>query len=153
MSADYQGKIGIYAIFDANQTLQYVGYSRDVATSLKQHLVRCPQACHWLKIQTIERPSRKLLEEIQASWLGEADLSLGAEQIARWSQPIDAKLTMSDAEQQEYQGLDELAQIKYLKKIARRLEAEIQAVLADRGVTMALRFNPKLKESGLLDLK
>jgi hypothetical protein len=37
--------------------------------------------------------------------------------------------------------------------VARRLENEIQSQLKARGVTMEIRFNPKLKEQGLLDLK
>ena len=60
---------------------------------------------------------------------------------------------MTADEQAEYARLEEVNQIKYLKKIARRVEAEILATLKARGVQMDLRFNPKLKESGLLDLK
>jgi hypothetical protein len=151
----FSGKIGIYAIFDQDKALQYVGYSRDVGTSLKQHLVRCPEACYWVKVQTIDRPSRQLLDDIRNGWLAEnGSVPPGNDnQATRWTQPIDAKLTMSDQEQAEYQRLDGLGQIKHLKKIARRLEAEIQQALSDRGVTMELRFNPKLKEQGLLDLK
>lgn len=151
----FSSKIGIYAIFDEGKVLQYVGYSRDVGTSLKQHLVRCPEACHWVKVQTIDRPSRQLLDDIRNSWLAEnGSVPPGnGDQETRWTQPIDAKLTMSDEEKAAYQRLDDLAQIKYLKKVARRQEAEIQQVLSDRGVTMDLRFNPKLKEQGLLDLK
>ncbi len=51
--------VGVYAIFDADKTLQYVGYSRDVAMSLKQHLVRCPAQCYWVKVKTIEQPRRE----------------------------------------------------------------------------------------------
>ncbi len=43
--ADFQGKIGVYAIFDREQVLEFVGYSRDIYLSLKQHLARQPQAC------------------------------------------------------------------------------------------------------------
>lgn len=150
-----EGKVGIYAIFDAGQTLQYVGYSRDVATSLRQHLVRQPDACHWIKVQTVERPSRTLLEGIRDSWIAENGAvppGNGAEEND-WTQPIDAKLTMTDAEKTEYAALDEVAQVKLLKQVARRVEAEVMAQLRSRGVTLDLRFNPKLKEAGLLDLK
>ncbi|HEY9892185.1 MAG TPA: GIY-YIG nuclease family protein, partial [Candidatus Sericytochromatia bacterium] len=37
---EFQGKIGIYAIFSQDKTLQIVNYSRDIYLSLKQHLVR-----------------------------------------------------------------------------------------------------------------
>ncbi|MEO0534500.1 MAG: GIY-YIG nuclease family protein [Cyanobacteria bacterium P01_A01_bin.123] len=150
-----QGKVGIYAIFDQAQVLQYVGYSRDVYLSLKQHLVRQPQSCDSVKVQTIDRPSRTLLEGIRDAWLtenGSIPPGNGAEAVA-WNQPIDAKQTMTDAEKAEFERLEELGQIKYLKKIARRVEANILETLKQRNVQMELRFNPKLKEAGLLDLK
>ena len=63
------GKVGIYAIFDADQALQYVGYSRDIQVGLTQHLVRCPQQCHWFKFFTVARPSRTVLDEIRNAWI------------------------------------------------------------------------------------
>lgn len=39
-----------------------------------------------------------------------------------------------------------------MKKIARRFEAAKVAVLEARGVTESLRFDPRLKALGLLDL-
>ncbi|MEO0985049.1 MAG: GIY-YIG nuclease family protein [Cyanobacteria bacterium J06639_14] len=153
LPSSLQRQIGIYAIFDQAQTLRYVGYSRDVYQSLKQHLVRQPEACWWYKLQTIERPSRSALENLKQAWLEECEFSLEPEEEAAWVDAIDAKHTMSAAEKAEHSALSEVEQTKYLKKIARRLEAEILATLATRGVNMELRFNPKLKESGLLDLK
>ncbi len=151
---DCQGKVGIYGIFDATQTLQFVGYSRDVYMSLKQHLVRQPAACHGYKVETIDRPSRTLLEAVRTAWIEEnGGQPPGNDDEAAWTAAIDAKVTMTAAEQAEYEALEEVAQIKYLKKIARRVEAEILETLKARGVQMDLRFNPKLKESGLLDLK
>ncbi|MFN7215051.1 GIY-YIG nuclease family protein, partial [Microcystis sp.] len=69
--ADLQGRIGVYGIFDREQVLEFVGYSRDIYLSLKQHLARQPQACYWLKIQVIERPNRTILEAIKQAWLRE----------------------------------------------------------------------------------
>ncbi|MEM6591354.1 MAG: GIY-YIG nuclease family protein [Cyanobacteria bacterium P01_C01_bin.73] len=150
-----KGKVGIYAIFDAAQTLQYVGYSRDIYLSLKQHLVRRPDQCHWLKVQTVERPSRTLLEGIRDAWIAEnGALPPGnGPDIGGWTQPIDAKQTLSTSEQDELSQLDDRARIKFLKKIARRAEAACIETLKQRNISMTLRFNPKLKESGLLDLK
>lgn len=152
---DLAKKIGVYAIFDREKTLQYVGYSRDIYLSLKQHLVRQPQKCYWIKLQTITRPSRKILEQISQAWIeenGVTPLGNGAANSI-WTQAIDAKVTMTAEEKTQYQQQDELGQIKLLKKVARRVEAEIKQQLSDRGVTMEIRFNPKLKEQGLLDLK
>ncbi|GAX36513.1 GIY-YIG nuclease family protein [Nodularia sp. NIES-3585] len=153
----YQGQIGVYAIFDQAKMLQFVGYSRDVYLSLKQHLVRQPQECYWVKVQTIARPSRTVLENIENAWIAEnGSVPLGnADHQERWTQPINVKPLMTDEEEEKYHhpANDELAQIKIIKNVCRRVEAEILLVLKERGLQEQFRFNPKLKEEGLLDLK
>jgi hypothetical protein len=153
----FQGKIGVYAIFNQAQELKFVSYSRDVYLSLKQHLVRQPQECYWVKVQTIERPSRSVLENIEKAWIAEnGNVTLGNEDYKQtWTQPINVKPLMTIEEQTEYQNPahDELAQMKIVKNIARRVEAEILLLLKNRGLQEQFRFNPKLKEEGLLDLK
>ena len=155
LSEDTQRKIGVYAIFDRDRQLQFVGYSRDIYLSLKQHLIRKPQACYWLKIETIDRPSRSILEETKQAWIAENGTtpSGNAEEEAIWTQPIDAKPTMTEDEKAQYQKSDELGQIKLYKKVARRVEETVKEQLKTRGVNMDIRFNPKIKEQGLLDLK
>jgi hypothetical protein len=152
---DVQGKIGVYSIFDENKQMQYVGYSRDVYLSLKQHLIRQPESCHWIKVQTITRPSRKILDEIASAWIEEnGKTPIGNDaQNSLWTEPIDANPAMTEEEKAQYQQSEELKQTKIRKKVARRVEAQILERLGDRGVKMDIRFNPKLKEKGLLDLK
>ncbi|MGB7416592.1 MAG: GIY-YIG nuclease family protein [Thermosynechococcaceae cyanobacterium] len=151
------GKIGAYAIFSADQTLQYVGYSRDILVSLKQHLIRQPRLCYWLKTQVVEKPNRTLLESIRKDWIADngAEPQGNGPDKNLWEQAIDVKAAMTPDELTQYNNpeLDEIAQVKVLKQAARRIEAEILDVLAERGVQEPLRFNPKLKETGLLDLK
>ncbi len=155
IAEDLQGRIGVYAIFNQEKILQFVGYSRDIALGLKQHLIRQPQSCYWLKIQTVTRPSRTILEEMRQNWITEngETPSGNSSKEAQWTQPIDAKVSMTEEEKASYQNTDELGQMKLLKKVARRVEAELQEMLKARGVQMEIRFNPKLKEQGLLDLK
>ncbi|KOP24544.1 Nuclease subunit of the excinuclease complex [Hapalosiphon sp. MRB220] len=151
-----QGKIGAYAIFDQQQALQFVGYSRDIYLSLRQHIVRQPQKCYWVKVQTIERPSRAVLDNIEKAWIEEnGSVPAGnADDKDKWTQPIDAKAAMTADEQANYENsIDEIAKIKIIKNVARRVEAEILKVLEGRGLQTQMRFNPKLKEEGLLDLK
>ena len=155
LPAQYQGKVGVYAIFESDKVLQYIGYSRDIYLSFQQHLVRQPQKCYWLKVQTIDRPNRTVLENIRQEWIeenGSVPPGNGAKE-AEWTQPIDAKLSLTSEEQKSLADGDELTQIKILKTAARRVEAEILSQLQTRGLQMQLRFNPKLKEQGLLDLK
>jgi hypothetical protein len=151
---DLQGKIGIYAIFDQEKTLQLVNYSRDIYLSLKQHMVRQPKSCYWVKVQTINKPNRTQLESIRNAWIqenGGTPAGNGVDE-AVWNQPIDAKLTMTQEEQASYERSDGLMQTKLLKQVARRVEAQILEELKSRGVQTEIRFNPKLKEKGLLDL-
>ncbi|MFO5440216.1 MAG: GIY-YIG nuclease family protein, partial [Dolichospermum sp.] len=155
--ADFQGKIGVYAIFNQDKNLQFIGYSRDIYLSLKQHLVRQPQCCYWVKVQTIERPNRTILESIESAWISEnADTSITKAIFKqKWTNPIDVKESMTPEEQENYHniGIDELQKSKVLKTVARRVEEEILAILEARGLKTQIRFNPKLKELGLLDLK
>lgn len=150
-----QGKIGVYAIFDDRKILQLVNYSRDIYLSLKQHLVRQPRSCYWVKVETIERPNRTLLEGVRQAWLeenGSIPPGNGVDE-GIWNHPIDAKLTMTDEEKAKYESSDDVSRVKLLKNMARRVEDEIFDILESRGVKAEIRFNPKLKEQGLLDLK
>ena len=155
LPAQFSGKVGVYAIFDKDKVLQYVGYSRDVDLSLKQHIVRQATKCYWLKVHLSDRPSRTILESIKDAWISENSTSPAslASEAAQWTDPIDATLTMTAEEQSSYKAGDGLIQDKLLKNIARRVEQQILAQLSDRGLKMPIRFNPKLKEKGLLDLK
>jgi hypothetical protein len=155
LPASLQNQIGIYAIFDSSQLLQFVGYSRDIYLSLKQHLVRQPDCCYWVKATTIDRPNRTWLDSVQSAWIAEnASIPVGnGDANAVWLDPISTRQTMTTAEQDSFDDLDGVAQIKLLKQVARRVEETILAKLQERGVNAEIRFNPKLKEQGLLDLK
>ena len=154
--SEFEGKIGVYAIFNQDKTLAFIGYSRDIYLSLMQHLVRQNENCYWVKVQTIERPNRSLLENIEKSWIQEnPGYMANVEDRQTWINPIDVKPLMTAEEKNNYENIaiDELAKSKVLKNVARRVEQEILGVLATRGVKTQIRFNPKLKEAGLLDLK
>jgi hypothetical protein len=150
-----QNQIGIYAIFDQAQVLQFVGYSRDIYLSLKQHLVRQPEHCYWVKATTIDKPNRTFLEGVQSAWIVEnGNTPTGnAEAKSVWLDPIPTNHAMTASESDSFDDLDGLAQIKLLKQVARRVEETILTKLQQRGVQTEIRFNPKLKEQGLLDLK
>lgn len=150
------GMVGLYAIFDGEKHLQFVGYSRDIYLSLQQHLVRCPHECHWLKVAPVSRPSRTLLEEMRQAWLETNGSSPPGNQNdpSAWTQPVDAKAEMTPNEIAAYQSAaSEFEQSKLLKTIARRVEAKILAILNQRGLQTPMRFDPKLKEQGLLSIK
>ena len=151
----FQGQIGVYAIFNQEKVLQYIGYSRDMYSRLKQHLVRQNHGCYWIKAQTITRPSRTILETIRDAWIAENGTvpSGNGEQADLWNNPIQVKPFMTSEEQITYEKTDDIGQEKLLKQVARRVEEQIIAELKQRGLQEEIRFNPKLKSSGLLDLK
>ena len=62
---------------------------------------------------------------------------------------------MNSEEKASYAGskLDERGKVKLLKQVSRQLEAKILDTLAQRGFDDELRFNPKLKETGILEVK
>ena len=156
LPAQFEGKIGVYAIYDHEKNLAYIGYSRDVSLSLKQHIVRQPQQCFEIKVATVDRPNRTLLETIKAAWIDEnGAVPTGNGDAELWEQPIDVKSKMLPEELTQYidPQLDDQQHQRILKQAARRIEQDILTILTQRGVKEALRFNPKLKDSGLLDLK
>jgi hypothetical protein len=148
----FQRQIGVYAIFDESQILQLVDYSRDVLLSLKQHLVRQPDRCHWVQVHLIDRPNRTVLEEIKSAWLAGTLPPGNGSDAAAWQEPIDCRFALTAAEQAGFGELDELAQSKLLKQVARRVESDVMVKLEARGLRSEIRFNPKAKERGLLDL-
>ena len=153
----FEGAIGAYAIFDEGQKLVHTGYSRNVLLSLKQHLIRNPKACHGVKVATIERPSKRLLEDIIQAWNQESGGSPydsdNLESIWAESTQLLPHMTPEDRAKYDDPQLDHRSKVKLLKQTSRRLEAEILKVLEEKGCQEELRFNPKLKETGILELK
>ncbi len=124
---DLEGKISIYAIFDRDKKIKYIGYSRNLFKSLQQHLVRKVDQCYWFKAHIIYVPSRSILDGIRHSWItANEDVLPDNEEQKQWTQAIDIRTEMTDADKHEYEQQDELHQIKLLKKVARRVEEIIR---------------------------
>ncbi len=152
--AAFAGKIGAYAIYDREGTLQLVDYSRDISFGLLQHLIRQPEKCYGVRVYAIERPSRTVLEAIRQTWLaahGSVPAGNGVD-AALWQEPIDVRHALTPSEVAACEAAGELERGKILKQAARRCQEERLARLQARGATVTARFNPKLKEKGLLDL-
>lgn len=157
LPSGYANQIGAFAIYDQQQSLVHLGFSRNVLLSLKQSLIRSPDNCHWVKIVTIERPSKSQLLEIVTQWETEVGGSPYSKQNPQpqWTESINLHEHMTPEEQTAHAGpdLDARGKVKLLKQVSRRLEAVILSKLEMREFQDELRFNPKLKESGLLDVK
>ncbi|CAM6094859.1 unnamed protein product [Calypogeia fissa] len=151
-------KASVYAIFDDVKALQYVGVSRAVSPSMKLHFARVPSKCFYVKVQHLTKPSRSILESIREKWISENGSSPpgndNGEQQNIWENPRDCKPLMTD---EEKKIVEEAAPgpptAKALKNVARRIEAGLFETFKARNCTEPLRFDPKLKDNGLLDLK
>ncbi|CAI7912595.1 unnamed protein product [Closterium sp. NIES-53] len=151
-------KASVYGIYNDDKVLQYIGVSRQVYQSMRLHFARVPSACAWIKVTHITRPSKAVLEAIKDQWIAENGFAPpgndeGPEQN-RWENPLDCKPLMTE---EEKKSVDYAApgppKAKALKEVARRVERELEAAFKARNCKEVLRFDPKLKEDGLLDLK
>ncbi|KAK9834555.1 hypothetical protein WJX74_004543 [Apatococcus lobatus] len=68
--------MGVYALHDVQQQLQYVGYSRNVVLAVQGHLAKVgPEACAHVRVLIIANKAmatRAVLEREAANWLDEA---------------------------------------------------------------------------------
>lgn len=151
-------KASVYVIFDKDKVLQYIGISRQVYMSMRLHFARMPSKCYYVKVQNITRPSRSLLELIKDNWMNENGSppegnDNGPQQHA-WENPLDCKPLMTEDEIQKHEDAGPgPPKAKVLKNVARRIEAQLEECYRERNCKERLRFDPKLKEKGLLDLK
>jgi len=70
LSEQFQSKVGVYAIFDQEKVLQFVGYSAMLISASSS------TSCANLKVlldqsANIDRPSRTILESIRDAWTAE----------------------------------------------------------------------------------
>lgn len=151
-------KASVYAIFDEKKTLCYVGVSRQVYQSMRLHFARRPLQCYYVKVMHVTRPSRALLEGTRDSWISENGFvpegNDNGELQNLWENALDCTPLMTD---EEKLTVEEAAPgpstAKALKQVARRIERELEGVFKQRQCSDVLRFDPKLKDRCLLDLK
>jgi hypothetical protein len=61
---------GVYAVIDSTDRTQYIGYSRNVLTSLKGHLVEHgSDICAYVKVRSFKFPKREEMEQLRDSWI------------------------------------------------------------------------------------
>jgi hypothetical protein len=66
---------GVYAVLDATNRTQYVGYSRNVLTSLKGHLSEHGgDVCAAVRVQVFKFPKREEMESLRDAWIAELDV-------------------------------------------------------------------------------
>ena len=99
---------GVYAVFDRDRQLQYVGYSRNVLLSLRGHATQVrDDTCAFLRLKIFKFPKREEMEQLRDAWIaenGKVPSGNGAESD-RWASTIGeaAKLVMSAVDRETYE--------------------------------------------------
>ncbi len=99
---------GVYAVLDSNNNTQYVGYSRNVLTSLKGHLAEHGNdVCARVRVKPFKFPKREEMESWRDTWIAELETvppgNTGAGGV--WATTVGeiAKAAMSDVETAAYE--------------------------------------------------
>ncbi|CAK7343884.1 unnamed protein product [Dovyalis caffra] len=62
---------GIYAVYDKNNDLQFIGISRNIGASVFSHLKSVPELCNSVKVGVVDEPDKASLTEAWKSWMEE----------------------------------------------------------------------------------
>ncbi|XP_071697787.1 bifunctional monothiol glutaredoxin-S16, chloroplastic [Rutidosis leptorrhynchoides] len=62
---------GVYAVYDKNGELQFVGLSRNIQASVAFHQKSVPDLCGSIKVGVVDNPDRTALTEAWKSWMEE----------------------------------------------------------------------------------
>ncbi|XP_010528940.1 PREDICTED: bifunctional monothiol glutaredoxin-S16, chloroplastic [Tarenaya hassleriana] len=62
---------GVYAVYDKDSELQFVGISRNIAASVSAHLKSVPELCGSVKVGIVEEPDKAALTQAWKSWIEE----------------------------------------------------------------------------------
>jgi len=144
---------GVYSILDDDNQVRTVGISRDVYTTLARSLVRQPSRAYHYRLKRFSRPSRKLLEDTRAAWAADS-----VDPDADWS-PIDITAAefypnLSESAREKIENAEIPAmKSKALKAACREIQKIIEAQVLARGLKDKLKFAPKLKDKGILDVE
>ncbi len=100
--------VGVYAVLGCDRRTHYVGYSRNVALSLKGHAAQLGKdICALVQVHTFKLPKRDVMEQQRDAWIAQLDYvpSGNAEASELWASTVGeaAIAAMSPAERQAYE--------------------------------------------------
>ncbi|XP_077216200.1 CAX-interacting protein 2 [Tasmannia lanceolata] len=70
-AGNFPSDAGVYAIYDKNDDLQFVGISRSIASSVVAHRKAIPDLCSSVKVGVVNEPGREALTNAWKSWMEE----------------------------------------------------------------------------------
>ncbi|PSB27155.1 GIY-YIG nuclease family protein [Stenomitos frigidus] len=100
--------VGVYAVSGRDRRTHYVGYSRNVALSLKGHVAQLGNdTCAFVQVQTFKVPKREAMEQQRDAWIAQLGYrpSGNAEASELWASTVGeaAIAAMSPTERQAYE--------------------------------------------------
>lgn len=100
--------VGVYAVLGRDRRTHYIGYSRNVALSLKGHAAQLgSDICTFVQVQTVKFPKREVMEQQRDAWIAQLAYvpSGNAEASDLWAGTIGeaAIAAMSPTERQAYE--------------------------------------------------
>jgi hypothetical protein len=99
---------GVYAVLDAAQQVQYIGYSRNILLSLNGHATQNGlEKCAFVRVQVVKFPKRETMESLRDEWIAAwGSIPPGnAEESEMWAATVGeaTRVAMSDAERHAYE--------------------------------------------------
>jgi putative sterol carrier protein len=97
---------GVYAVLDCDRQTQYIGYSRNVALSLRSHLTQMGvEVCAWVKVQPFKFPKRDEMEKLRDEWIAALPSPPPGNLNGTWAGTVKDAATqvMSAAEREAYE--------------------------------------------------
>ncbi|KAK9124531.1 hypothetical protein Sjap_014133 [Stephania japonica] len=71
LSRKFPSSSGVYAVFDGDSELQFIGISRSIAASVLAHRKSVPDLCSAVKAGVVDEPDRTALTQAWKSWMEE----------------------------------------------------------------------------------
>ncbi|CAM6033236.1 unnamed protein product [Sphagnum compactum] len=130
----------IFAVYDKNKKIQYIGFSKDVRNSLRTLMGRRPELCHYYKLYNLPTLDQEKMLAVRKQWMSELGLSPPGNsdpvQRNQWEQPGDAG-SISE------RGKSAAATSK---------AKSFLQIMKDRGLTEEMVYNPELLQTGKCDV-
>ncbi|MGB8702198.1 MAG: GIY-YIG nuclease family protein [Thermosynechococcaceae cyanobacterium] len=98
---------GVYAVLNSDRQTQYIGYSRNVALSLRSHLTQKGAAvCAFVAVAPFKFPKREDMEQLRDQWIAELPSLPPGNLDGTWAGTVQdaAKQVMSAAEREAYEA-------------------------------------------------
>ncbi|KAH9299748.1 hypothetical protein KI387_031430 [Taxus chinensis] len=130
----------VFAVFDRNKKIQYIGFSKDLKNSLRTLMGRRPELCYYYRTQNLTSFDQELMISIRQKWIDEVGSTppgnSSPSDRAQWEQPALAN------------SISERGRAAAAVSKAKTM----QQMMHDRGIKEEMIYDPVLLEQGKLNI-